>query len=605
VPARVAIHTVAWLGSLKSTSEFDMPSSKLDPRFRALEAIPDRDPFGGPPVQAPIYRAIVLLAPGARRGIRGGPNAVDLLDDTFIAEGKLDDLRLLAAQPDVLYIEAPRTAVPDLIDSVAAINAHANPGPAGMLTGRKVIVGIIDDGLDFTHGDFQDPNGTRVLYLWDQTLTPQASEASPAAFSYGVEYTQADINGALAVPNPIGVVRHMAQAHGTHVAGIAAGNGRGGPNPMVNYRGVAYEADIVFVGVAQRGVNVSSSDRIAEAIKYVLDIGQLEDKPAVVNLSMGHNGGRHDGESVVERAVDRLLEREGCAFVKSAGNESMWGTHASGVVASVATPYSLTWIFHPRDRTPNELEIWYSSRDRFRVEVGDPAGNLSATVDPGNELTAVLSSRVYIHSERFHPLSGHARILVRVGNLPPAPAVTPGNWEIRITALDLVEGDFDAWIELDLRDPLNNNEDQSQFVSPDANKSITPPGTIRRGIAVANYNHRALPPAVAANSSRGPTGDGRLKPELTAPGTLIMSSKAGAGAALPQHVAMSGTSMSAPHVSGAVAQILQREPTLTAAQVRAILIASALQPGLPAAAAYDVMWGYGVIDAVEAVRLIP
>jgi YD repeat-containing protein len=252
----------------------------LDPRFRALEAVPDPPPglIEGTSAQDaashlhPLvknYRAIVLLAPGAERPPDlPVTNVVQLLDDTFIAEANLDGLRALAMRREVVYVEAPRPADVDLVDSVAATSADRNwPAPRS-LTGK----GVVDDGLDFTLDDFRDAGSTRVLFLWDQRLNPVLNERHPAGYVYGVEYSQAEITAALGTPNPFASVRHHVQpsSHGTHVAGIAAGRGWSGA-PPVTHKGVAYEADIVFVQYNTQGQPLTSSDRVAEAIKYVFD----------------------------------------------------------------------------------------------------------------------------------------------------------------------------------------------------------------------------------------------------------------------------------------------------------------------------------------------
>ena len=132
------------------------------------------------------------------------------------------------------------------------------------------------------------------------------------------------------------------------------------------------------------------------------------------------------------------------------------------------------------------------------------------------------------------------------------------------------------------------------------------PATSRRGISVANYDHVAVAPS--SSSSRGRTRDGRDKPEVAAPGTNIVSSCAmggrldGAGDVHPMRTTMSGTSMAAPHVAGIVALLLQLDPTLSGAQLRKVLLASANVPG--GVAPFDVAWGYGRVDAVAAARLL-
>ena len=172
------------------------------------------------------------------------------------------------------------------------------------------------------------------------------------------------------------------------------------------------------------------------------------------------------------------------------------------------------------------------------------------------------------------------------------------------------DGRFDAWIERDARRDNNNFADQSFFVGTDfvAERTLGTPATARRAISVANYLHRTEAPE--DSSSRGPTRDGRPKPEVAAPGTMIRSSCAGGGREnpnkpgthFPMRIPMTGTSMAAPHVTGIVAQLLQRRPDLRADQLRKILIASA-RP-VTGQTGFDIAWGFGRVDAEAAVALL-
>ena len=115
-----------------------------------------------------------------------------------------------------------------------------------------MIVGVIDSGVDWRHDSFRGPTGgSRIVRIWDQNLAAQAGESAPAAFGYGVEYTQTAINAALTAPDPLDVVRHMDDSvgHGTHVCGIAAGDGSvaGDGSPAFTFIGMAPEADLAVV----------------------------------------------------------------------------------------------------------------------------------------------------------------------------------------------------------------------------------------------------------------------------------------------------------------------------------------------------------------------
>jgi hypothetical protein len=559
---------------------------------------------------------------------------VQLLDDTFIVEGEPTRIMRLAEDEDVIYVEAPRPMGADLDFSVAATGSdQLLTSPRGRLDGTGVIVGVVDQGgLDFTLDDFRDGNGnTRIAFLWDQGLTAQGNERRPVGFNDGVQYEADDINNALAVlaqgNDPFQVVRHQAHdaSHATHVAGIAAGNGRsqGVGFNAGQYIGTAPGARIIYVETKKKQPNdpLTSSDRVVEAITYIFRKAAELGKPCVVNVSLGHNGGSHEGESIVERTIDRLLEDPGRVLVKSAGNEADWQTHAGDRIPSRGVSRTLNWIVGGglkgppgRDSTPNEIEVWYSSRDRFEVRVHHPNGPQTTWVAPGNELNTALSSDVIkIRSERFHPLNGAARIFIHADRGRGNIYLTSGRWQVELRGQEVRDGSFDAWIEVDVRDPQNNFADQSYF-SEDCTvreKSLSPPGTIRRGIAVGNYELNANPIRPNPSSSWGPTRDGRHKPDLVAPGTDITSTGArgntpvsfGSTAQYPIRVTKTGTSVSAPHVAGICAQLLQIDGQMTAPQIRAVLVATA-KPPPGAGAAFDDAWGYGRVDAVDAEALL-
>jgi subtilisin family serine protease len=426
-----------------------------------------------------------------------------------------------------------------------------SPPPRRPYDGKDVLVGVIDFGCDYTLADFRDDAGTRIEFLWDQSLQPQDGEQAPVGFGYGVEYNRAAIDRALRQGDPFQVVRHRPEpgSHGTHVLGIAAGNGRSadGQFPAGLYVGMAPRATILFVQPALAGPErtLTDSTRVVDAMSYIFQKARALNKPCVINLSLGQNGGSHDGESIVERAMAQLLEEPtefGRAIVVAAGNEHVWRGHASGVLRA-GEERRLRWqvggglprsgappLGRKPDRTPNVLEIWYSSQDRFRVKVLDPNGKGVNWLSPGGRpIDKALPSgnQVYVDSERFTILNGDARIFIEVSP-GTSQAVESGTWQVVLQCLEAREGRFDAWIERDLRDPDHQFADQSFFAGEDFEpvNTLATPATARRALAVANYDHHADPPTPEESSGRGLTRDGRRKPEVAAPGTHILSAHA-------------------------------------------------------------------------------
>ncbi len=556
---------------------------------------------------------------------------INIVERFYSAEIPVSQLEELADAPEVEFVEAGRELVPSLSTSIPETRANLvhNPLNAQGFDGTGVVVGIIDFGLDFTLDDFRNPDGTtRVAFLWDQFLTPKSNEASPNNFPFGVEYNAAKINQALQSADPFALVRHKPDvgSHGTHVASTAAGNGRSGDTqyPSGKFIGAAPGATIIFVQPAATDQTTTFTDsvRVAEAIAYIYQKASDLNKPCVINMSLGQNGGSHDGESIVERAIDRLLEQPGRAFVVAGGNEHTWRGHASGILSKGQTR-RLRWKVGGKlplpgggnlppgwgDFTPNEMEIWYSSRDRFRVRVLDPQNNATDWVEPGETLLdSSTGDRIFIDSERFNVLNGDAQIYIEISPKQIGSILETGVWQVEVEALESHNSRFDAWIERDARRWTNRFADQSFFLGTDFDEIMTlgTPATNRRGIAVANYDHVTQAPN--NSSGRGRTRDNRDKPEVAAPGTDILAANAlggqsdGQGGVFPMRISMSGTSMSSPHVAGIVALMLQKNSKLTSEQLRAMLIAAASPP--LGVTPFDLAWGYGRVDAKAAVDLI-
>jgi len=563
-----------------------------------------------------------------------------IVGDIFSVNLPIDLLEQLSSEPEIEFIEAGRSFSPVLSTSLAETDADAVHSGSGVpeLTGENVIVGIIDTGLDYRLDDFRNADGsTRVAFLWDQSLVASGGEQSPSGFNYGVEYDSAAIDQAIGGAD---TVRHAFSigSHGTHVAAIAAGNGRSNDAEFAagQHVGAAPQATIIHVTPDSRDQNSSFTDssNVADAIAYIYRKADELGLPCVINMSLGQNGGSHDGESIVERAIDQLLQVRGRAFVSAAGNEHQWRGHTSGVLSQGETK-SLRWkagglipwvealLGNPApnpelgDFTSNEMEIWFSSRDDMRVRVTTPSGETTPWAEaPFSEIHDLANgNQVFIDVERFAILNGDARIYIEID--PRASRVESGEWIVEIEGRSIADGRYDGFIERDARMhrvPLTNGThalnyfaDQSFYVGDDFDPVMTlgTPATSRKGIVVANYNHVTQAPN--DSSSRGPTRDGRSKPEVAAPGTNIVAANAGGGTAdangneIPVRVAKTGTSMSAPHVCGIVALLLELNPMLSSSQIRAILIASAASK--TATNDFDPAWGYGAIDALEAVTL--
>jgi len=505
---------------------------------------------------------------------------------------------------EVERVEAARAMHPELDLSVVECRANqVHTGPPGR-RGAGVIVGICDSGCDFTHPSFRRPDGTsRILFIWAQGLTPQAGESSPAGFGFGVEYTNAQINAALASANPFGMVRHRdTGGHGTHVTGIAAGDGSvaGQGRPGGTFVGVAPEADIIVVSNASNGLEgLGTSASTLDAVNYIFQQAGTLSRPCVVNMSLGDNLGPHDGTSLLERGLDNLLGAPGRAFVKSAGNAGALRCHAEGTVAA-STTQDVRFNQPAGDNGANQIDLWYRGGDTFRVSVIDPAGNAVGPVNVGNVANATLpgGNTVRIDHRNNDPFNNDRRVFMTFA--PGAMGtMRPGNWTIRVVSIaSPAGGRFDAWIQRGNVVPT--------FLAPHENaaRTISTPGTAQEVITAANYVTRgAGVGSLASSSSRGPTRDGRAAPTLAAPGMMIMSADGERSQGDPYFL-MGGTSMSAPHVTGTIALMFQKNRNRTQAQIKACLESSA-RSDAQTGPVPNTAWGAGKMDSNAAVNCVP
>jgi subtilisin family serine protease len=427
------------------------------------------------------------------------------------------------------------------------------------LNGAGVVIGIVDWGFDFDHPSFKHLNGsTRLISLWDQREPPQAGISNH--YGYGTVYSRRQIDRALSTAGPYNALGYhpadadlsRSGAHGTCVTDIAAGNGLGG-SPM----GVAPEADLVFVHLADRGTgglaNLGNSVRILEAVDFIARVAGP--RPWVVNLSMGRHGGPHDGSTLVEMAFDFLLQSApGRFIVQSAGNYFDKRIHASGRLQP-GQEVNLSLNVDEADFTPNELEVWYSGGDEIAIKAESPTGTSSPWIGPGNYSNVIENGRVVgrIYNRTSDPNNSDNHI-----DFFFFPTASSGLWTVILKGKTVIDGTFHAWLERDEACP----KCQTRFSELESDNFYTT-GTLansRIPLGVGAYDAHSPTREIAPFSSAGPTRDNRPKPDLVAPGGSVLAARSAPHGWRTNpgiYVRKSGTSMAAPHVTGAVALCLE------------------------------------------------
>lgn len=504
--------------------------------------------------------------------------------------------------------------------------------------GAGVIVGIIDvGGFDFAHSDFRDGDGTRFLSVWDQggDFRGPPSGNGTSRFDYGSELTRSLMDAAIAAEAagkfPATMLERQSQraegSHATHVASIAAG--KSGVCPKAEIAAVLISVPAHKDRLTERRATFSDSTRIVHAVEHLLEIARKAGKPISINVSLGTNGGAHDGSSGVSRWLDALLSDPGRAVTVAAGNAGQekgasaddigfitGRIHSSGRIAARGLSVDLEWTVVGNgieDLSENELEIWYGAQDRLTVMVKPPSPGADwITVRPREFVQnrrLASGTTVSVYNELYHPTNGGNYVAVYLSpNLQPNSirGVEAGVWRIRLVGDEIRSGRFNCWIERD--DPIEIRSVGAvrlyrfpSFFSEGSNvdsHSISSLACGHRVISVANLDDARQ--RINISSSQGPTRDDRMKPDIAAPGTDIVAAK-GFSEDNKLWIGKTGTSMASPYVAGVVGLMLSANSDLTSAQCSGILQRTARPlPGASFEWRNDA--GFGVIDAVAAVE---
>jgi len=599
-----------------------------------------------PPGMETFNAFIRTLNPAGLR--RHGVRVRMRMKDIVTASVRYDAIGRLLSDSDVTWIDdaSPyRTLLDVSLKAAGVLGADGNRIRYGgtTYTGKGVIVGIVDTGIDWSHGDFVNPldGSSRILRLWDQT---DFSGRTPEGFDYGTEILQSQISDELKGITSGKILSRDFDGHGTHVAGIACGNGRATGNgyPPGRYAGVASEADLIVVKVRE----VFDSDAVVSGIQYVFSKADSLGRPAVVNVSLGAptQEGPHDGSSAFEQVIDQMLGGPGKAIVAAAGNDGDKPIHFRGEFDSEAPEETRTVSLRiAANRAASEdyvkFDVWYWPVVDLAVSVISPNGDVYGPVTSlsPRRVWETLDGLVDVDnaSSGPNPGNGDRELRIQISDdyraRPGAETLLPGDWKLVFTGkrdeINQRPGVFHGWL-------YDTNTGAEITEGAEDSRLIAEPGNARLCITVGCYTSRSEWPRYAgglwgpgectvdsiyASSSPGPprqnfrNSAAPNKPELAAPGEYVLSSYskhtnpprdphflADDGV----HVAMNGTSMAAPHVTGTIALLLQADPGLDSYQIKSILINNAKKVKPMAGNPWDKRWGYGILDADAVMKTV-
>lgn len=514
------------------------------------------------------------------------------------------------------YTSYTYSAVPKLYSllDVTSMDA-AGITPAGELPvlnnqGSGVIVGFVDTGINYTDSLFRNVDGsTRIIGIWDQTNNSDNSNnienetVKPfSAFSalYGTQYTAEEINLALNSDNPASIVPTRDEnGHGTFLASIAAGN----RDERAGFSGAAPQASIAMVKLKpakqylrdfyliQDGAEAYQENDIMMGVSYLYFLARKYSMPLVVCIPLGTNMGSHMGMSRLGQYLNQVSLSNGSAVITAAGNETGARHHFRAVMD--ASTDEVTAELRVGEREAGfSMELWAENMGVYTVgfisPTGEVAREISVPLRGENTVSFLLEqTQITVYTQIADVSAGSQFIFMRFEN------PMSGIWRILIrNSLDIRET-FHLW--LPVRGFIT---DETYFLRPDPDTIITDPGNARYPITVTAYDHTKN--SIYIHASRGYSLSGRIKPDLAAPGVNIL----GASVSGRRLTRMSGTSVSAAHLAGAAAILLNwgvlnaNYPYLNTPVLKSIFVRGAQRN--PALTYPNREFGYGTLDLYEA-----
>ena len=496
-----------------------------------------------------------------------GIKVTELFNQYAVVQVPESQLEKLISLDEIIYVEKPREVYFNLDAGrgVSCINSiQGQPGnsfvnntgqSAGLnLTGRGVLVGIIDSGIDYSHPAFLNEDGTtRIRYIWDQTASGESTYGRvPAGYNEGAEYSADDINEALRQTDKteqlkIVPVSDRGTGHGTAVAGVAAGNGAGSQGRR--YRGVAVSSELIVVKLGKSGSSFALSTEVIEAIDYAVRKAIELNMPIAINLSFGNNEGPHDGNSLFENYIADMKGIWKNVIVVASGNEGDARHHANVKLENAGDNKQIQIAIAENERNVS-LQIWKSYQDEFKVYIISPDERRLKIDDRLGSAETYFLGNSKINTLYGEPTPYTITQGIYIQWLPDSERIgrnyiMPGVWIIELEPVDIQYGEVNMWLPSTEVVGLSTG-----FLNPSSETTLTIPSAARNIITVGAYN--SITGSYAPFSGRGNTTDGRKMPTIVAPGVDITSTAPGG-----RYSSNTGTSIAAPFVTGSAALIME------------------------------------------------
>ena len=470
------------------------------------------------------------------------------------------------------------------------------------LRGKGTAVAVIDSGIDYQNEVFRNAGGSRIAYLWDQSLEEE-SDMGAAKVPYGRLFRKRDIDLALDSENPFSIVPSRdTNGHGTALAGIAAGNMVQGEN----FTGAAPEATLIIIKVKPAKqylrnfylyppeAEVFQEDDVMMAIAFAIRLAKELGVPLSICVGIGSSQGAHLGTNALSQYVDCVANFSQVSVSVAAGNEGNTRNHSTGIFSQEREKIVTELRVAEREQGFT-MEFWGEPPEIYELSIQSPTGEIlevsSSIGSRTQELSFVfVETKVYVNYILIERQTGYSLVYIRFFH--PASGI----WKIFTQGKNKQNVQFHMWL------PVEGLISQDTFfLEPSPYTTVTAPGDARNSITATAYQHRDGSIYIAAG--RGYTPNGMVTPHLAAPGVNVKVPLVRGGFGT-----RSGTSISAAQTAGIAALLFEwaiirdNQPFFTGSSVKYYLQRGArreenMQYPNPE-------WGYGRVDLYHTFELL-
>ena len=470
------------------------------------------------------------------------------------------------------------------------------------LRGKGTAVAVIDSGIDYQNEVFRNAGGSRIAYLWDQSLEEEY-DMGAAKVPYGRLFRKRDIDLALDSENPFSIVPSRdTNGHGTALAGIAAGNMVQGEN----FTGAAPEATLIIIKVKPAKqylrnfylyppeAEVFQEDDVMMAIAFAIRLAKELGVPLSICVGIGSSQGAHLGTNALSQYVDYVANFSQVSVSVAAGNEGNTRNHSTGIFSQEREKIVTELRVAEREQGFT-MEFWGEPPEIYELSIQSPTGEIlevsSSIGSRTQELSFVfVETKVYVNYILIERQTGYSLVYIRFFH--PASGI----WKIFTQGKNKQNVQFHMWL------PVEGLISQdTYFLEPSPYTTVTAPGDARNSITATAYQHRDGSIYIAAG--RGYTPNGMVTPHLAAPGVNVKVPLVRGGFGI-----RSGTSISAAQTAGIAALLFEwaiirdNQPFFTGSSVKYYLQRGArreenMQYPNPE-------WGYGRVDLYHTFELL-